>query len=87
MLKRVVAMISSILILMLLPLLNTSNVRSSKFRPIFSVAYWFLVSDFIILGWLGRKPVESPYIEIGRGGGVDFILCFYFNISSFNWVS
>ena len=70
----VVAMISSILILMLLPLLNTSAVRSSKFRPIFSVAYWFLVSDFLILGWIGQKPVESPYIEIGMGATVLYFI-------------
>jgi len=61
----VVAMISAILILLLLPIINTSKVRSSKFRPIFSIAYWFLVSDFLLLGWLGQKPVESPYIEVG----------------------
>jgi ubiquinol-cytochrome c reductase cytochrome b subunit len=63
----VVAMISAILVLLLLPIINTSNVRSSNFRPIFAVAYWFLVSDFVILGWIGQKPVESPYIEIGMG--------------------
>jgi ubiquinol-cytochrome c reductase cytochrome b subunit len=66
----VVAMISSILILMLLPVLNTSTVRSSKFRPIFAIAYWFLVSDFLILGWIGQKPVESPYIEIGMAATI-----------------
>ena len=70
----VVAMISSILILMLLPILNTSNIRSSKFRPIFSIAYWFLVSDFLILGWVGQKPVESPYIEIGMGATFFYFL-------------
>lgn len=69
----VVAMISAILVLLLLPVINTSKVRSSKFRPIFGVAYWFLVSDFLILGWIGQKPVESPYIEIGMGATV-----FYF---------
>jgi len=58
-------MISAILVLLLLPVINTSKVRSSKFRPIFGVAYWFLVSDFLILGWIGQKPVESPFIEIG----------------------
>ena len=63
----VVAMVSAILILLLLPIINTSEVRSSKFRPIFGLAYWFLVSDFILLGWIGQKPVESPYIEIGMG--------------------
>lgn len=69
----VVAMISAILVLLLLPIINTSKVRSSKFRPIFGIAYWFLVSDFLILGWIGQKPVESPYIEIGMGATI-----FYF---------
>ena len=63
----VVAMISAILILLLLPIINTSKIRSSKFRPIFGIAYWFLVSDFLLLGWIGQKPVESPYIEVGMG--------------------
>jgi ubiquinol-cytochrome c reductase cytochrome b subunit len=58
-------MISAILVLLLLPVLSTAKTRSSKFRPLFSIAYWFLVADFIILGWIGQKPVESPYIEVG----------------------
>jgi quinol-cytochrome oxidoreductase complex cytochrome b subunit len=61
------AMIGAILILFLLPIINTSKIRSSKFRPIFGIAYWFLFIDFIILGWIGQKPVESTYIEIGMG--------------------
>jgi ubiquinol-cytochrome c reductase cytochrome b subunit len=70
----VVAMISAILVLLLLPVINTSKIRSSKFRPIFGVAYWFLVSDFLLLGWIGQKPVESPYIEIGMGATVFYFL-------------
>ena len=69
----VVAMISAVLILLLLPLINFSDCRSSKFRPIYSFFYWFLVSDFLILGWIGQKPVESPFIEIGM-----FATLFYF---------
>ena len=69
----VVAMISAILILLFLPLINFSEVRSSKFRPIYSFFYWFLVSDFILLGWIGQKPVETPYIEVGM-----FATFFYF---------
>jgi len=61
----VIAMISAILILLLLPFINLSNIRSSKFRPLFAFLYWFLVSDFLLLGWLGQKPVEDPYINIG----------------------
>jgi len=70
----VAAMISAILILLMLPLINTSQIRSSKFRPIFGVAYWFLVSDFVLLGWIGQKPVESPYIEIGMGATIFYFL-------------
>jgi len=80
----VVAMISAILILLLLPVINTSQIRSSKFRPFFCAAYWFLVADFILLGWIGQKPVESPYIEIGFGATV-FYFFFFPNINPFNW--
>ncbi len=66
-------MIGAILILLLLPFINTSKIRSSKFRPIFSVAYWFFAANFLLLGWIGQKPVESPYIEVGM-----FSTAFYF---------
>jgi ubiquinol-cytochrome c reductase cytochrome b subunit len=69
----VVAMIAAILILLLLPIINTSEIRSSKFRPIFGVAYWFFAADFLLLGWIGQKPVETPYIEVGMG-----LTLFYF---------
>jgi quinol-cytochrome oxidoreductase complex cytochrome b subunit len=62
-----------ILILVFLPLINFSKIRSSKFRPIFSFFYWFLFVDFLILGWIGQKPVESPFIEVGM-----FATAFYF---------
>ena len=69
-------MVGAILILMLLPIINTSEIRSSKFRPIYSIAYWFLVSDFLILGWIGQKPVETPYIEVGQVATVFYFLFF-----------
>jgi ubiquinol-cytochrome c reductase cytochrome b subunit len=72
-LAGVVLMVFAILILLLLPIINTSNKRNSKFRPIFKFAYWFMVGDFLILGWVGQKPVESPFIEVGI-----FATAFYF---------
>jgi ubiquinol-cytochrome c reductase cytochrome b subunit len=72
----VAAMVGAILILLLLPIINTSEIRSTKFRPIFGFMYWFLVSDFLILGWIGQKPVESPYVEIGMAGTVFYFLFF-----------
>ena len=61
----VVAMFSSLLILLLIPFINSSEIRSSTFRPIFKICYWFLVVSFILLGWIGQMPVEYPFTEIG----------------------
>ena len=72
----VVAMIGAILILLLLPIINTSEIRSTKFRPIFGFFYWFLVSDFLLLGWIGQQPVESPFIEIGMGATLFYFVFF-----------
>jgi len=72
----VVAMIAAILILLLLPVINTSEIRSSKFRPLYGMAYWFLVSDFLILGWIGQQPVETPYLEVGMIATVFYFLFF-----------
>jgi ubiquinol-cytochrome c reductase cytochrome b subunit len=70
----VVAMVSAVAILIVLPLINLSSIRSTKFRPIFGVAYWFFLCNFLLLGWIGQKPVESPYIEIGMGATVFYFL-------------
>ena len=66
-------MVSAILVLLLLPSLNTSKVRSGAFRPLYSILYWFLVADFLLLGWIGQNPVEDPFIVIGM-----FATFFYF---------
>ena len=62
----VIAMISAILILFVLPWLDTSKVRSATFRPIYKKLFWLLLVDVIILTWIGGKPVEGNYILIGR---------------------
>jgi len=61
----VLAMLAAILVLLVLPFINFSNIRSNKFRPLFAFIYWVLVADFAILGWIGQKPVETPFIEVG----------------------
>jgi len=61
----VIGMISAILVLVIIPFIHLSKVRSGQFRPIYAISYWFLVSDFLLLGWIGQKPVETPFIEVG----------------------
>ena len=61
----VIAMFGSLLILLTIPFTNSSEIRSTAFRPIFKVCYWLLVVAFLLLGWVGQMPVEYPYTEIG----------------------
>jgi len=61
----VVAMGGSIALLLLLPFVTNSTIRNGFFRFIYKYAFWFLAGDFVLLGWLGQKPVEDPYINLG----------------------
>lgn len=61
----VIGMFGSLIILLTIPFTNSSEIRSTAFRPIFKVAYWLLVVAFFLLGWVGQMPVEYPYTEIG----------------------
>jgi ubiquinol-cytochrome c reductase cytochrome b subunit len=61
----VVAMLGSLLILLAMPILDTSRVRGGQFRPLWRVAFWFLAVDLVLLGWLGSQHAEEPFITIG----------------------
>lgn len=73
----VLAMGGAIIALGTLPFLNTSNIRSTEFRPIFSIFFWLLFADFLLLGWIGQKPVEDPYIFIGIISTIFYFLFFF----------
>nr|ASK85930.1 cytochrome b [Spilogale gracilis]ASK85931.1 cytochrome b [Spilogale gracilis] len=62
----VLALILSILVLTIIPLLNTSKQRSMMFRPLSQCLFWLLVADLLTLTWIGAQPVEHPYIIIGQ---------------------
>ena len=62
----VIAMFAAIFVLVILPWLDTSKVRSTVFRPIYKQFYWFLVADVLILGYVGAMPAEGIYLLIAR---------------------
>nr|Q6JDT8.1 RecName: Full=Cytochrome b; AltName: Full=Complex III subunit 3; AltName: Full=Complex III subunit III; AltName: Full=Cytochrome b-c1 complex subunit 3; AltName: Full=Ubiquinol-cytochrome-c reductase complex cytochrome b subunit [Microtus felteni]AAS82790.1 cytochrome b [Microtus felteni] len=68
----VLALVLSILILALLPLLHTSKQRALTFRPITQTMYWILVADLLILTWIGGQPVEYPFIIIGQTASIAY---------------
>ncbi len=62
----VLAMFGSIAILVFLPWLDSSKVRSGSYRPAFQVFFWVFVANAIVLGWLGGKPPEGLYVHASR---------------------
>jgi len=62
----VLAMFGSIAILVFLPWLDTSKVRSGAYRPAFRVFFWMFIANAIVLGWLGAKPPEGLYVIASR---------------------
>jgi len=72
----VAAMGGALVILFAIPFINTSEIRSSQFRPLFRGFFWLLVVDFLILGWIGQKPVETPFIEVGQLATVFYFMFF-----------
>nr|AJA05446.1 cytochrome b [Eopsaltria australis] len=62
----VLALAASVLVLFLIPLLHTSKQRSMTFRPLSQILFWTLVTNLLILTWVGSQPVEHPFIIIGQ---------------------
>ena len=57
----VLAMFGAIAVMALAPWLDTSSVRSGRFRPTFKWWFALLCVDFIVLMWVGAQPAEFPY--------------------------
>nr|CRG62871.1 cytochrome b [Lacerta bilineata] len=62
----VLALLFSILILLTSPMLHLSKQRTLTFRPLSQALFWLLISDILILTWIGGQPVEHPFIIIGQ---------------------
>ena len=72
----VIAMFASILVWFAMPWLDTSKVRSARFRPTFKIFFWFLVVDMIILGWVGGQKPGPVTVIIGQAATAYYFLHF-----------
>jgi len=64
----VIALVSAILILLILPMVNTSRIRASSLRPAMKTFFWIFVANFIFLVWLGAMPAEEPFVTLAQLG-------------------
>nr|AGB14105.1 cytochrome b [Pelophylax plancyi] len=71
----VLALLLSIMVLFLMPIIHTSKLRSLMFRPIAKTFFWTLIANTAILTWIGGQPVEDPFITIGQiASGLYFLI-------------
>ena len=62
----VVLSLGSIILLFLVPWLDTSPVRSARFRPCYRWVYWLLPVHVIALGYVGSQPPQGWVVTLGQ---------------------
>lgn len=72
-LMGVIILAFAIGILFILPFFTSSNLKFNFFDNIKVLLYWFFFFTCILLGWIGFKPIENPYLSIGQ-----FLTIIYF---------
>ena len=72
----VLAMFSSILVLFFVPWLDSSNVRSARFRPIYRQFFWLLLVDCVLLAYAGGQPPQGAWLVLSRLGAAYYFLHF-----------
>jgi len=72
----VLAMFGAIAVLALVPWLDTSRVRSGRYRPWFKRWFAVLCVDFVVLMWVGSMPAEGIYPWISLIGATYWFVHF-----------
>jgi quinol-cytochrome oxidoreductase complex cytochrome b subunit len=65
-LAGVLVLAGALLILFLVPWLDTSRVRSAKFRPLYRQFFFLFLIDFAVLIYVGMQEVSDTMVVIGR---------------------
>ena len=61
----VLVLFGALITLVFVPWLDTSPVRSARFRPIYKWLFWLFVLDAFLLGYLGSQPVDGTFFGTG----------------------
>ena len=58
----VIVLVSSIVVLLFIPWLDRSKVKSARYRPLYKLLFWLFIADVVFLGWLGSQPISNATI-------------------------
>ncbi len=80
----VIVMAGSLLTLLFIPWLDTSRVRSTRFRPMMKQFFWLFAIDCVILGYCGSQSADAmlphtaiPLVWIARVGTFFYFAFFW----------
>lgn len=60
------AMLGAILVWLVLPILDSSKIKSMRYRPLARTFFFIWVVNFLILGLCGAMPAEAPWTYISK---------------------
>nr|ALO81702.1 cytochrome b [Phyllochaetopterus sp. AW-2015] len=61
----VIALVAALAVLFILPLTPPSLMKSYHFCPTSQLLFWLIVTSFLLLTWIGARPVEMPFDKLG----------------------
>jgi len=70
------ALVVSIAILLILPIIQKRNFISMSFYPLNKFIFWSFINVTAILTWIGARPAEDPYIFVGQIFTIIYFLYF-----------
>lgn len=62
----VLAILGAVLILALLPALHLHSRQTTAFYPLSQIFFWTFITNFLLLTWIGGKPVQAPFETLGQ---------------------
>nr|YP_009502829.1 cytochrome b [Bactrocera tsuneonis]AWY19072.1 cytochrome b [Bactrocera tsuneonis]UKG21051.1 cytochrome b [Bactrocera tsuneonis] len=81
----VIALVLSIAILATLPFYHLSKFRGIEFYPINKILFWTMVATVILLTWVGARPVEEPYVQVGQLLTITYFMYYLINPLIAKW--
>lgn len=75
----VIALVISIVILFIIPIVHIRKFQGLQFYPINQIIFWCYVTILALLTWAGAMPVEAPYIIISQILTVIYFLYYFIN--------
>jgi ubiquinol-cytochrome c reductase cytochrome b subunit len=77
----VLALLMSIVILLFLPYIHSTNIRSALFKPGYKVFCFSFIAVVFLLGYLGAKPIEEPFLSLAQSSTMGYFT--FFNLLPF----